>query len=80
MPDFTVTLSAQHIDLIQAHTAAYNEDNGTALTAKQWTVLMLKRLVLGSQILAARNNARMASEQEGLLAADQAEQALLDSI
>ena len=80
MPDFTITISQNHIDLLVAFVVAHNDEHGTSFTTKQFVIKHLKRLVLEPQIIASNQNIRNTKEAEVQTDSETAEDTLLGTI
>ncbi len=50
MPTFTIDLSAAAVTRLQAIVAAYNANNGLALTVAQWLLLHIKEVAIGQEL------------------------------
>ncbi len=80
MPQFTITVSADHLARLQALVDRANADQGLALTVKDWILLNLKELALAPQIAAAAESLRLQVERDAQATLDAAVRAERDRL
>lgn len=80
MPDITITVSDRFIAEVMAATDAYNQQNGTSLTAKQWVRRVLAREMLQPQIATEQDNITRKAHQNARAAAEAKEEELIASL
>ncbi len=64
MPQFTITLSADHLARLQAVVDRTNADQGLALTVRDWVLLHLKEVALAPDIAAAVDTLRQQAQRD----------------
>ena len=64
MPRFTIDLTDKTVTRLQTYVQRYNDNNGTALTTKDWLTLHLHELAIAEDLAAAAEALRVQSEQD----------------
>ncbi len=64
MPKFTIDLTPAAVTRLQALVAAYNGDNGAALTVADWIVLHLKELAVAQDLAVTGDTLRVQIEKQ----------------
>ena len=80
MPKFTIDLSAGAVAGLQALTARYNADNGTALAVLDWLTLHLKELAIQDRLIAAHQTLRKQADDNAAAAFIAERERLISSV
>ena len=69
MPEFTIPLTQNTVDRLQAQVQRTNENAGTILTLQQWLALHLKELAIADDLAAAAPAINEQAEKDARTAA-----------
>jgi hypothetical protein len=80
VPKFTIDLSQNTVDKLQAQVQRTNENTGSSLTLQQWMTLHLRELAITDELTAAVTAIRDQQQQDAQTALEAAVRAKRDEL